>query len=144
MTKPRGRAFPPGNTLGRGRPPGSRNKEKSRGQHLLDQYTPHLTGKCIELAMQGNLGALRLCMERISPARRDAYIRMSLPPVRTAQDVDLASEKVTQAIRRGKITPDDGGKMMSILGSRLRVIESVQHESRLEKLEAAANLRPAA
>ena len=144
MNKPRGRPFRPGNTLGRGRPPGSRNKEKSPGQHLLDKFTPHLTGKCIELAMQGDPGALRLCMERISPARRDAYIRMNLPPVKTAQDVDEASEKVTQAIRRGKITPDDGGKMMSILGSRLRIIESVQHESRLEKLEAAANLRPAA
>jgi hypothetical protein len=94
--------------------------------------------------MQGDLGALRLCMERISPARRDACIRLNLPPVQTAQDVDKAAEKVTQAIQRGKITPDDGGKMMSILGSRLRVIESVQHESRLEKLEAAANLRPAA
>jgi hypothetical protein len=62
---------------------------------------------------------------------------MSLPPIRTAGDVDKAAENVTQAIRRGNLTPAEGGIMMNILESRSRVIERVQLESRLEKLEAA-------
>jgi len=144
MNKTRGRPFAPGNRLGPGRPKGSRNKEKSPGQHLLDRYGVSVVGKCISLAMQGDQSALRLCMERISPARRDACIRLSLPAVRTARDVDKAGEKVTQAIQRGDITPADGARMMNILESRLRIIESVQLESRLEKLEAAANLPRAA
>ena len=37
--KVRGRPFAPGNTLGRGRPRGSRNKAKP-GQTLLDEYAP--------------------------------------------------------------------------------------------------------
>lgn len=78
---------------------------------------------------------MRLCMERISPARADACIRMSLPSIRTAEDVDKAAEKVTQAIRRGDITPAEGGKMMNIFESRSRIIEKAQFESRLEKLE---------
>ena len=65
--------------------------------------------KCIALAMQGHLSAMRLCMERISPARRSACITMSLPPIRTAGDVDKAAEKVTQALRRGELTPAEGG-----------------------------------
>jgi hypothetical protein len=42
MNKPRGQPFPPGNTLGLGRPKGSRNKAKPPGQDLLDEYAPHL------------------------------------------------------------------------------------------------------
>ncbi len=146
MNKPRGRPFLPDNTQGRGRPRGSRNKAKSPGQDLLDEYAIHVVRKCITLAVQGDLSAMRMCMERISPARRDASIRMSLNPIATAQDVDQAAEKVTQAIRRGKITPVEGGRMMNIVESRIRVIESVQLESRIEKLEEkiAAADRPRA
>jgi len=133
--KARGRPFPPGNTLGQGRLKGSRNKQKSPGQGLLEEYAPHLMRKCIALAMQGDASSMRLCMERISPARRSACIPMSLPTIRTAQDVDKAAEKVTQAIRRGELTPSEGGTMMNVLESRSRVIERVQLESRLEKLE---------
>lgn len=137
MNKPRGRPFQPGNKLGRGRPKGSRTKAKSPGHQLLDDYSEHLTRKCIALAMQGDRSALRICMERISPARRDACIQMGLPAIKTAQDVDKAAEKVTQAIRRGDLTPGEGNTMMNILESRSGVIERVQLESRLEKLDEA-------
>ena len=144
--KVRGRPFEPGNKLGRGRPKGSPNKKKP-GQDLLDEYAPHLVRKCIAEAMQGDRSALRLCMERISPARRGACIRMNLPPIKTAEDVNKAAEKVTQAIRRREITPAEGDTMMNILESRSRVIERVQWESRLEAMEvrlAAAGLLRAA
>ena len=74
-------------------------------------------------------------MERISPARRDAYIRISLPSIKTAKDLNKAAEKVTQAMRRGEITPADTETMMNSLETRSRVIERVEFESRLEKLE---------
>ena len=135
MSKPRGRPFSPGNTFGRGRPKGSRNKAKAPGQQLLDQYSESLTRKCIAMALQGDQRALRICMERINPARQDACVQLSLPSIRTAQDVEKAADKVTQAIRRGKITPLEAGKIMGILESRSRILENVQFESRLEKLE---------
>jgi len=135
MSNPRGRPFQLGNTMGRGRPAGSRNKAKSAGQDLLDEYALHLLRKCISLAMKGDLGAMRLCMERISPARQEACIRMILPTIKTAQDVETAAEKVTQAMTRGKVTPTEGGKVISILEVRSRMIEKAQWENRLEKLE---------
>jgi hypothetical protein len=133
--KVRGRPFAPGNRLGRGRPKGSGNKVKP-GQALLDDYAEPITRKCIALAMRGDRSAMRICMERISPARRGASIQMNLPPIKTAADVDRAAEKVTQAIRRGNLTPTEGATMMSILESRSRVFERVQLEGRLDKVEA--------
>ncbi len=129
-----GRPFAPGNTVGRGRPKGSRNKTKFPGQHLLDQYAEHITRKCIAMAMQGDRTALRMCMERVN-ARREACIRMSLPTIRSAADIGRAAEKITNAIRAGGISPDEGETLMRILESRSRVIERVEFERRLEMLE---------
>ena len=142
MNEPRGRPFPVGNTAGRGRPKGSRNKAKSAVQELIDECALPLTRKCITFAAQGDRSAMRLLMDRISPARRDACIRMSLPSIRTAQDVDKAAEKVTQAIRRGDIAPAEGETMMKILEMRSGIIATVQLESRIEKLEAAPHILP--
>jgi len=140
MNAPRGRPFPAGNKQGRGRPKGSGNKARSEVQQLIDECALPLTRKCISFAAQGDRSAMRLLMDRISPARRDACIRMSLPSIRTAQDVDKAAEKVTQAIRRGDIAPVEGETMMKILEMRAGIITTAQLESRIEKLEAAPDV----
>lgn len=147
MNQARGRPFPPGNKLGRGRPKGSPNKASEPGEDLLKEYAPHVVRKCLALAMQGDRSAMRLCMDRISAARRDLLIRMNLPKIGTAQDVDKAAEKVTQGIGRGMITPTDGEKLMNILEIRSKIIETAQMERRIAKLEesmADANERPRA
>lgn len=138
MNKPRGRPFQPNNKFGRGRPKGSRNKANPLWQNMLEEYSEHLMRKCIALALQGDRSAMRLCMERISPARHDAHIRLLLPPVRNAKDVESAAEKVLKAIGRGRITPAEGDTMIGLLESQSRIIERLDLENRLEKLEEAA------
>ncbi len=135
MKELRGRPFEPGNTLGRGRPKGSRNKPKSPGQDLFNEYAEHLIRKVISLGLAGDNNALRMCIDRISPARRDAVIQMNLPAIRKAEDLDKAAEKVTQGLRRGKLTPVEGGRVMSILGDRLKIFETVELANRIEKVE---------
>jgi Family of unknown function (DUF5681) len=70
--KPRGRPFEPG-TSGNpaGRPRGSRNKTTMAAEALLDGEAEGITRKAIEKALEGDMGALRLCLERVLPPRRD-------------------------------------------------------------------------
>jgi hypothetical protein len=147
MNKARGRPFEPGNTVGRGRPKGSRNKSKSPGQDLFDEYAPHLIRKTISLGLAGNTNALRISLDRVSPARRDAIIQINLPAIRKVEDLDKAAERVTQGMRRGKITPVEAGRVMHTLESRLRIFETVELAGRLEIVEekmAAAEALPRA
>ena len=147
MNRVRGRPFEPGNKLGRGRPKGSRNKSKFPGQGLFDEYAEHLIRKTISLGLAGEKTALRLCFEQISPARRDAVIQMNLPAIRKVEDLDKAAEKVTQGMRRGKITPVEAGRVMNILEGRLKIFETVELAGRIEKVEekmAAADGLPRA
>ena len=78
---------------------------------------------------------MRICMDRINPTRRDNLIHMSLSQIKTPGDLDKAAEKVTRAVGRGKITPIEGGRVMSILADRSKIIETVQLDSRIANLE---------
>jgi hypothetical protein len=50
-------------------------------------------------------------------------------------DLEKAAEKVMQALGRGKITPNEGGKMMNILASRAKIIETVLLDGRVARVE---------
>jgi Family of unknown function (DUF5681) len=76
----RGRPFEPGISGNpSGRPKGSRNKTTMAVQALLDGKAEALTRKAIELAKGGDITALRLCMERILPPRKDRPLSFDFP-----------------------------------------------------------------
>ena len=104
----RGRPFQPGNKYGRGRPRGSRNKVARVCQDTLDSYAEALTKKCLYLALQGNPTAMRLCMERLTPARRQRTLQFKMPLVKTIADVATAAESVVNGVARGQLTPAEG------------------------------------
>jgi hypothetical protein len=135
VSEPRGLPFAPGNTQGRGRPKGSRNKTRSAGQDLLDHYEQNVVQTCIGYAAKGSPTALRLCMERVSPVSRNASIRTNLPRIKTAQDLEKAGAKVIRDVGCGKIAPAEGETIMRMFEAQSRIIANSQHESRLKKVE---------
>ena len=67
--------FRPGNP---GRPKGARHKTTLAIEAILDGEAKALTQKAIEMAMSGDTTALRLCLERLAPPRRDRSVSLSL------------------------------------------------------------------
>jgi hypothetical protein len=67
--------------------------------------------------------------------RDTSPIRVVMPKVRVAQEAGMAAEKVTKAVVRGKITPGAGEKVMRMLESQSRIIQTVDVEKRVEQLE---------
>jgi hypothetical protein len=64
--KPRGRPFQPGQSGNpSGRPKGARNKATLVVEALLENEAEALTRKVIDLALEGSMPALRLCLERL-------------------------------------------------------------------------------
>src|SRR5438270_13932314 len=142
MNKPRGRPFQPGNKLGLGRPKGSRNKATQAAQRLLDEHAESITRKCIIEALHGNMRAVRLCMERITPVRREACVQIKLPRLSSSSNVAASGQVVLDAIASGRITPSEGEKLTNILESQRKAMETAELQLRIEQLERAAqNLR---
>lgn len=131
--KPDG-TFAPGNTLG-GRPPGSRNKTTVAVEALLEGEHEALTRAAIDKALEGDTTALRLCLDRIAPARRDAPVCFDLPDIRTVEDAVGASSALLAAVAAGEVTPDEAGRVMALLTSHKQLVETCDLESRLAALE---------
>jgi hypothetical protein len=122
MAKKRGRPFESGNNYGRGRPRGSRNREKSRGENLLDQYEQNLIGKCISMALEGNIGAMNICVNRLLPAG-DRRVKFALSKTRTIPDISRAFEQLTQAVAKGKLAPGEAESVSRVLEALSRILE---------------------
>jgi hypothetical protein len=99
-----GRPFQSGNKSGKGRPPGSRNKATLAMQALLDGEGEAIMREVIELAKKGNETALRLCVERLIPPRRELPVRLALPQISSAGDISGAMAAVVSAAAQGEIT----------------------------------------
>jgi hypothetical protein len=119
-----------------GKPPGSRHKVTLAVERLLDGEGEELTRKAIELAKEGDLTALKLCLERICPPRKSRPFSIDLPDVKTSEGVSLAQTSVVQAVGEGEITHEEGQVLSNILESRRKSIESEDHERRLYELES--------
>ena len=70
----RGRPFPAGNS---GRPRGARHKVTRAVEELLEGQHQAITQKAIDKALEGDGVALRLCLDRIAPPRKDAPVQSS-------------------------------------------------------------------
>jgi len=104
-------------------------------QDTLDSHAENLMKKCVVLAYQGNTTAMRLCMERLMPARRQRTLTFKLQPLKTIGDVAAASEAVVSGVARGQLTPAEGQAFSGMLEDRRRVIETRDQEPRIRALE---------
>jgi hypothetical protein len=100
-----------------GRPPGSRNKGTLACEQLLDDECEELIVKAMQMARKGNIHALRLCLERILPVRKERCIHLDLRPVTSAQDLPLQYQDISTAVAEGRITPGEGESISNILSS---------------------------
>src|SRR5215211_6279721 len=102
----RGKPFQQGNP---GRPKGSRNKATLALEALLDGEAEALTRKAIEMALSGDTKAMRLCMDRIMPPRKDRPVMFTMPKLETAADAVKATAALAEAVALGDITPMEAG-----------------------------------
>jgi Family of unknown function (DUF5681) len=118
-----------------GRPPGSRNKATLLIEQLLDDATKDITKKAIELAKAGDSTALRLCIDRIVPARKDRHIAFKLPKMESPEHAVKAAAAIVEAVAGAELTPSEAAEMMKLVEGYTRILEAEDHEQRLRALE---------
>ena len=84
-----------------GKPKGTRHKATQAALALLEGEAEALSRKAIETALEGDTTALRLCLERIAPPRKDAPVTFDLPPMQSATDAAKAAASVLEAVASG-------------------------------------------
>lgn len=118
-----------------GKPKGARHKATRAALALLEGEAEALTRKAVTQALEGDTVALRLCLERIVPARRDAPVHFSLPAMESAQDAANAAGAVLKAVSLAELTPAEGAHVMALIEAFRRALETTELEARLAALE---------
>jgi Family of unknown function (DUF5681) len=114
--KQRGRPFQKGRSGNpQGRPPGARNAATVIAEQLLDGEAEAITRKVIELAQQGDLTALRLCLERIVPPRRERPVNFTLPEINSVDHASKAMAAITTAVATGELTPTEAAELSRVI-----------------------------
>jgi hypothetical protein len=130
----RGRPFEPGNTMGKGRPPGSRNK-RTVFMELMDRRGESIIRHCQVMALEHDRTAMRLCMERLLPPCRASNQQFRLQPGATTEDLVKTLDTVMRQVARGHVSPQDGESIARMIEIQRRAIETDGIERRLRALE---------
>jgi hypothetical protein len=117
-----------------GRPTGSRNQSTLLMESLLQGEAAQLTRKAMELAMDGDTQALRLCLDRLMPPGKDRLVFFELRPIKSLDDIPLGMMSVMVAISKGKLTPPEGEMLCRILLDYAKALTTQDVERRLQKL----------
>ncbi len=132
----RGRPFQAGNP---GRPKGARNRASLAAEALLDGEAETLARKAVEMALAGDTTAMRLCLERIMPVRRDRPVSFAIPQITSASEAATAASAIVAAVASGELTPSEALDLSRILENFTRVLEASEFDERLRKLERVTN-----
>jgi hypothetical protein len=119
-----------------GRPKGARHKATLAVEALLDGEAEALTRKAIDAALAGDVTALRLCLDRIIPIRRDRSVTFSLPQLATPTDAVAAASAVVTAVAEGELTPLEAAELAKVIGAFVSAVELHDLEQRIAALEA--------
>jgi Family of unknown function (DUF5681) len=120
----------------KGMPAGTRHKATRAMESLLDGQGLALTQKAVTMALEGDPVAMRLCMERVLPARKDRPVNLRFrTEIVTASDAASAMAEVLAGVAGGELTPSEGQAVAGLIGGFVRTLETTQLEARIAALE---------
>jgi hypothetical protein len=130
--------FELGNRLSNGRKPGSRNRTTLAALNLLDHEAESLSRRAIDMALSGDVAALKLCLDKVAPPRRDRLIEIEMERIESAADACSAISDLIEAVAAGELAPSEADAVAGLIERRARLAELSDIEQRLSALEKAA------
>lgn len=118
-----------------GKPRGSRHRTTRAIDELLAGEADKITRKAIEMACEGDTVALRLCLDRLAPARKDRPIPFALPPIERIEDLSRATAALITAVAEGELTPMEAAELSKLVDAHIKAVEVTDLNRRLEALE---------
>ena len=120
-----------------GRPAGVKNNA-TKLRESLEGKGQQIAQVVIDAAMNGDMTAAKLVIERILPPLRatDAPVNIEIP-----EGAGLAgsSWSILNAAASGELSPDVAAKLIQAVGALARVVEIDELQQRIEALEAVSD-----
>jgi hypothetical protein len=95
-----------------GKPKGAKDK-RTELRELLRPHAPALVEKAVELALSGDLTALKLCLDRVMPPLKATPECVALPL--PGESLLEKGETILTAVSEGRITPEESNHRLGAL-----------------------------
>jgi hypothetical protein len=92
--------------------------------------------KAAELALEGNVKCLQMCLDRVMPRRIGRPLDFTLPAVKDTNDVIAAMAAICTALNDGRLTPEEAGQLVHILNGYAKALETYGFATRIAALES--------
>jgi hypothetical protein len=117
-----------------GNPSGRPRGETARGalQRQVAQAMPAVIAKLVQLAVDGDVQAAKLLLDRlIAPVRAiDEPVKLQLP-----EDHAGRGEAIVEAVAAGRLTPSQAATLMQVLDVAQAIAERGELERRMASIE---------
>jgi hypothetical protein len=90
-------------------------------------------------AIEGDVRALALCIERILPSLREPTVRLRIPKLEKLEDTKLASQLIVENLAKGNLTPNEAEKIQGVIADIRDDMAAGELEARLARLEKQAD-----
>ena len=125
-----------------GRPVGTRNKTTLAALSLIEDEGEQLARKAVELALDGDLPALKLCMDRLLPPAKERPLEaFSLPQLNDQRSVLDALDTIANKLSQGELLPAEATSICKVLEQYRKHFETAELSERLETLERTLMVR---
>jgi hypothetical protein len=126
-----------------GRPVGSRNKFTREMQDDLEESGPLVVQRLLELAGEGNMSAMRQCLDRLMGKHRPSAVVLPAPD--SPNYIMDALTEIHRALGAGEIATDEASRLVDFVGRTTRVLAAkavavIDFADRLERCEEALML----
>ena len=78
---------------------------------------------------------VRLCMDRLMPARKDRHVPFALPKLETPADAVKATAALVEAVAAGDLTPSEAAELSKLVEGFTHAADLHDIQTRLERLE---------
>lgn len=117
-----------------GKPKGAKDR-RTEMRALLQPHADKLIQTVVNLALAGDVQALRICIDRIIPPVREDRLQVALPDIADAAGCTEAQAAIMKAVASGELLPSQGEALAGLVEHRRRAIETTEIMKRLEALE---------
>lgn len=119
--------------------PGGRPKRIGVVRELLELRRKDLVKKAIDLALAGDVGALRLCIERLAPPLKSTSEAVVIDGLAEAKTLTEKCEAIVRAVGTGALSPTVAAELLSAVGSLAKSMETDELARRVAALELGFN-----
>ncbi len=129
--------FSKGNNAG-GRTKGARNKSTLTALELMNGQIEQITQTLINKALEGDLHAIKLILERLIPICKENPLEtVSMPKITKSEDLPQATQSILDLLSSGEILPSQASALTNALATHAKGLELFELSERIRKLEEA-------